>query len=202
MKKEIELKFKIENPGLIRKKLRNLKAKFIGKAFEKTIKFDTKNDGLKKQGKFLRVRTGFENEITFKKKINKFDKDFKEREEIEVEISDPEKMEKILENLGFTKKWLMEKYREKWILGNVEVVIDKLPKMGYFIEIEGSKRAIQKTAKILGLDLKKRITETYWGLWKNYCQGKGIKEENIIFKGEKYEKISECHIENNLKIQK
>jgi predicted adenylyl cyclase CyaB len=202
MKKEIELKFKIENPGLIRKKLRNLKAKFIGKAFEKTIKFDTKNDGLKKQGKFLRVRTGFENVITFKKRRNKVDKNFKEREEIEVEISDPEKMEKILENLGFTKKWVMEKYREKWILGNVEVVIDKLPKMGYFIEIEGSKRAIQKTAKILGLDLKKRITETYWGLWKNYCQGKGIKEENIIFKGEKYEKISECHIENNLKIQK
>ena len=182
MKKEIELKFKIENPGLIRKKLRNLKAKFIGKAFEKTIKFDTKNDGLKKQGKFLRVRTGFENVITFKKKINKFDKNFKEREEIELEISDPEKMEKILENLGFTKKWLMEKYREKWILGNVEVVIDKLPKMGYFIEIEGSKRAIQKTAKILELDLKEGITKTYWGLWEDYRKEKSIKEKNIIFK--------------------
>jgi predicted adenylyl cyclase CyaB len=182
MKKEIELKFKIENPGLIRKKLRNLKAKFIGKVFEKTIKFDTKNDGLEKQGKFLRVRTGFENVITFKKKINKVDKNFKEREEIEVEISDPEKMEKILENLGFAKKWGMEKYREKWILGNVEVVIDKLPKMGNFIEIEGSKKAIQKTAKILGLDLKEGITKTYWGLWEDYRKEKSIKEKNIIFK--------------------
>jgi adenylate cyclase class IV len=90
-------------------------------------------------------------------------------------------MEKILENLGFTKKWIMEKYREKWILGNVEVVIDKLPKMGYFVEIEGSKGAIQKTAKILGLDLKKGITATYWGLWNDYCKRKVIKEENIIF---------------------
>jgi adenylate cyclase class 2 len=181
MKKEVELKFKIENPGLIRKKLRNLKAKFIGKAFEKTIKFDTKNDGLKKQGKFLRVRTGFENVITFKKKINKFDKNFKEREEIEVEISDPAEMEKILENLGFTKKWLMEKYREKWILKNAEIVIDKLP-FGNFIEIEGSKRAIQKTAKILELDLKEGITKTYWGLWEDYRKEKSIKEKNIIFK--------------------
>jgi predicted adenylyl cyclase CyaB len=180
--KEVELKFKIENPGLIRKKLKEARAKFIGKAFERTIKFDTKNDDLEKQEKFLRVRTGFENVITFKKKINKVDKNFKEREEIELEISDPVKMEKILENLGFTKKWVMEKYREKWILGNAEVVIDKLPKMGNFIEIEGSKKAIQKTAKILGLDLKKGITRTYWGLWEDFRKRKGIKEENIIFK--------------------
>jgi predicted adenylyl cyclase CyaB len=180
--KEIELKFKIENPDLIRKKLKEARAKFIGKAFERTIKFDTKNGDLEKQEKFLRVRTGFENVITFKKKINKFDKNFKEREEIEVEISNPEKMKKILENLGFTKKWVMEKYREKWILGNAEVVIDKLPKMGNFIEIEGSKKVIQKTAKILGLDLKKGITRTYWGLWEDFRKRKGIKEENIIFK--------------------
>jgi predicted adenylyl cyclase CyaB len=180
--KEIELKFKIENPGLIRKKLKEVRAKFIGRAFERTIKFDTKNGELEKQEKFLRVRAGFENVITFKKKINKVDKNFKEREEIEVEISNPEKMEKILENLGFTKKWVMEKYREKWILGNAEVVIDKLPKMGNFIEIEGSKKVIQKTAKILGLDLKKGITATYWGLWEDFRKRKGIKEENIIFK--------------------
>jgi predicted adenylyl cyclase CyaB len=180
--KKIEIKFKIENPGLVREKLKGAGAKFVGKAFERTIKFDTKNDDLEKQEKFLRVRTGFENVITFKKKINKVDKNFKEREEIEVEISDPEKMEKILENLGFTKKWVMEKYREKWILGDAEVVIDKLPKMGNFIEIEGSKKAIQKTAKILGLDLKEGITATYWGLWEDFRKRKGIKEENIIFK--------------------
>jgi len=180
--KEIEIKFKIDKPGLIRKNLRNLKAKFVGKAFERTIKFDTKNNDLKKQGKFLRVRTGFKNVITFKEKINKVDKNFKEREEIEIEISNPKEMEMILAELGFTKKWIMEKYRGKWILGGAEIVIDKLPKMGNFIEIEGSKRAIKKTVKILGLNLKKGITATYWGLWKDYCQRKGIKEENIIFK--------------------
>jgi predicted adenylyl cyclase CyaB len=182
MKKEIEIKFKIKKPNLIRKGLHDFKAKFVGRAFERTIRFDTENENLKKQGKFLRIRTGFKNVLTFKKKINNSVKDFREREEIEIEISNPTEMEKILENLGFTKKWIMEKYREKWILGNVEVVIDKLPKMGYFVEIEGSKRAIQKTAKILGLNLKNRITATYWDLWKGYCKRKGIKEENIIFK--------------------
>jgi adenylate cyclase class 2 len=181
MKREIEVKFRIKKPNLIRKRLQNLKAKFIGKAFERTVRFDTKDENLKKQGKFLRIRTGFKNVITLKKKPNNQRGDFKERDEIEVEISDPIEMEKILENLGFAKKWIMEKYREKWILGKVEISIDKLPRMGYFVEIEGSKKAIQKTAKILGLDLKNGITATYWDLWKDYCKRKSIKEKNIIF---------------------
>ena len=181
MKKEIEIKFKIKNADVIRKKLKKLGARFLGKTFEKTIKFETKNNDLKKQGKFLRLRTGFKNEITFKRMINKIDKKFKEREEIEVGISDPEKMKKILENLGFTKKWIMEKYREKWQWGSAEIVIDKLP-LGNFIEIEGNKKVIEKTAKVLGLNLKEGITATYWELWENYRKKKGIKDENIIFK--------------------
>jgi adenylate cyclase class IV len=80
MKKEIEIKFKIKKPNLIREKLKNLKAEFVGKVFERTIKFDTEKENLKEQGKFLRIRTGFKNVITFKRKISKFDKDFKERE--------------------------------------------------------------------------------------------------------------------------
>ena len=181
MKKEIEIKFEIKNPDLIRKKLKKMKAKLLGKAFEKTIKFDAKDLTLQKQGKFLRLRTGFQNTITLKKKI-KQDRDFRERVEYEFKISNPKEMEIILENLGFTKKLIMEKYREKWILGNAEVVIDKLPKMGNFIEIEGSKKSIEKTAKILGLDLKDGITATYWGLWEDYRKSKGIEDENIIFK--------------------
>jgi predicted adenylyl cyclase CyaB len=183
MAKEIEIKFKIKNLNLIKRKLKDKKAKFIGKTLERTIKFDTENKDLEKKGKFLRVRTGFKNVITFKRKIKRKDTKFKEREEIELEISEPEKMKVILENLGFTKKWMMEKYREKWILGDAEIVIDKLPEMGNFLEIEGNKKSIQKTAKLLGLRLADGITATYWGLWEDYCQRKGIeKEENIIFK--------------------
>jgi len=184
MKKEIELKFRIEKPSLIREKLKEVGAKFIGKAFEKTVKFDTKNDDLKREGKFLRVRTGFKSVITFKRKIRPKDKKFKEREEIELGISNPKAIKKILENLGFTKKLIMEKYREKWQLWSAEIVIDKLP-FGNFIEIEGSKKAIQETAKVLGLNLKEGITATYWELWENYRRKRGIKDENIIFKKRK-----------------
>jgi adenylate cyclase class 2 len=175
---EIEIKFEIKNPNLIRKALKNLKAKFFGKVFEKTIRFDTPNDDLAKIGKFLRIKTGFKNVITLKRKIES--KKFKEREEIELEISDPEKMEIILKNLGFTKARIMEKYREKWKLNGTEIVIDKLP-MGNFIEIEGREKSIKKVVNLLGLDFKNRLVCTYWDLWKDFTRKKGIKNENIVF---------------------
>lgn len=178
MKKEIEIKFKIGKPNLIRNKLKRHGAKFIGKTFERTLKFDTPANNLYKNGEFLRIRTGFKNVITFKRKLKS--QSFKEREEIELEISNPKKMETILGKLGFTKKLIMEKYREKWQWEDIEVVIDKLPEIGNFIEIEGSKKAIRKTAKLLGLRLADGITATYWGLWEDYREKNGIKNENII----------------------
>ena len=177
---EIELKFKIGNPILNRERLKKLSAKFIGKAFERTIRFDTKNKELEKEGKFLRVRTGFKNTITFKKKIEKSDKRFREREEIEFEISDPKKMQVILENIGFTRKLIMEKYREKWQWGSAEIVIDRLP-FGYFIEIEGSGKAILKTINSMELDFQDKITDTYWGLWEVIVKNIILKTRILFF---------------------
>lgn len=175
---EIEIKFQINKINFIKKILKNQKAQFIGRAFEKTIRFDSPDESLEKSGRFLRIRTGFKNVITLKQKIS--NKKFKEREEIELEISDPKRMRLILENLGFNKVLIMEKYREKWQLNNAEICIDKLP-MGIFIEIEGKEKSIKEIVKILGLNFKDRIIVTYWDLWKEFSKKRGIKDDNIIF---------------------
>lgn len=175
---EFEIKFKIRKPNIIRKFLKNQGAQFLGKAFERTTRFDTPNKNLEEKGYFLRIRTGFKNTITFKRKIK--NKKFRKREEIELEISDPQKMEEILKNLGFTKVLIMEKYREKWWLNNIEIVIDKLP-MGIFIEFEGKERAIKEMVEILGLNFEDRIMGTYWDIWREFSEKKGIKDENITF---------------------
>jgi len=177
--REIEIKFVINNVRFIQKLLKKKRTKFVGRALERTIRFDTESKKLEKEGKFLRVRTGFKNVITFKRKIK--NRRFREREEIELEIADPKSMEMILEKLGFTKKRIMEKYREKWEWGNAEIVVDKLP-FGNFIEIEGSEKSILKTVKMLGFYFKDRIITTYWSLWEDYREKEGIKDENIVFK--------------------
>ncbi|MFH0955227.1 MAG: class IV adenylate cyclase [Candidatus Micrarchaeota archaeon] len=175
--REIEIKFRIQNPEEIRKKIMK-SGKLIGKAFEKTIRFDTKTKNLEKEEKFIRIRSGFSNTLTFKRKIE--NKEFREREEIELEISDIEKMRQILKNLGFDKELIMEKHREKWKFKDAEIALDTLP-MGTFVEIEGSEQSIKETAKLLGLDFENRILETYWEIWKDYTKKNRIQSEDITF---------------------
>lgn len=177
--REIEVKFKIANHGVIRKILIKNKAQFIGRAFEKTVRFDTPRGALQKDCKFLRLRSGFKNVITFKRKIK--NNRFKEREEIELEISDLKKMKLILESLGFTRVLIMEKYREKWRLQDVEIVLDTLP-MGKFIEIEGSKKSIVAAVKMLNLNFRNRIISSYWDIWKEYSRAAKINGEDIVFR--------------------
>lgn len=173
--REVEIKFKVPNVEALRNKLGNLGAKNLGRVFERTVRFDTPAGDLEKSNKFVRVRTGFKSVITFKQKL-KEDKDFKVRKEIEFQIEDSRKMEEILVSLGFTKKLIMEKIREKWLLPKVEVVIDELP-FGNFMEIEGSKDYIKTTADRLGLKLSDGLIQSYWELWQK-TGGTG----NIVFK--------------------
>jgi predicted adenylyl cyclase CyaB len=175
---EIEIKFSIKDQTLLLDQFKKLGARFKGKAFERTIRFDTPDNQLEKQGKFLRLRSGFKNVITFKSKIS--NKQFKEREEIEFEVEEQEKMRQILERLGFTKIRIMEKYRQKWECGGTEIVVDKLL-MGIFMEIEGPKINIEKICQKLGLDLKNGITKSYWEIWEEYCKRKHLDPENIVF---------------------
>lgn len=177
--REIEIKFKIKKPSEVRKILKKEKAKRLGKAFERTFRFEKPNNSLSKKGTFLRTRKGFKNTITLKKKI--INKHFKEREEIELEISDIEKMNTILKELGFTKVNIMEKYREKWLMDGCEIVLDKLPKMGYFLEIEGEPKKIKKLSKKIGLEFERKITDTYWALWDEFSKKKIINKKNILF---------------------
>lgn len=176
---EIELKFKVDDHKGIIKFLEEMNAEFVGKAFERTVRFDTNDQVLEKSGRFLRTRTGFKNVITFKRKIDS--DDFKEREEIEFEISDPEKMNYILKNLGFSKILIMEKNREKWNYKNTEVVLDELP-MGNYIEIEGEKESIFEVVKDFQLNIDDKITGTYWDIWREFANKNKIDNENIIFK--------------------
>jgi adenylate cyclase class 2 len=179
MKNEIEIKFKIDKPQRVRNLLKEKGGLFIGKAFERTIRFDTPNKDLEKAGKFLRIKTGFANTITLKERVA--NSNYKERREMETTVGDPKEMIMILKKLGFTKTLIMEKYREKWEINKTEVVIDKLP-MGNYIEIEGEKKTINKVIEILNLDAKQKILGTYWDLWREFAQENNIKNENIIFK--------------------
>lgn len=176
---EKEIKVEVENPQQFLSLLIAKKAKKKGEGFQRTIRMDTPDHDLEKQGTFLRVRTGGKNIVTLKKKI-KTDGDVFERRELETEVKDPEMLADIFANLGFTKRYIMEKYRIDYEYKNTKISLDELP-FGVFVEIEGEPADIKNVANELSLDLLNKIVVTYWDLFEKYKKKTNLKGENIVF---------------------
>lgn len=178
-KKEVEIKFKINDLEEIKNKLKEIGAKDMGRVLEHNEKFDNKSGLIGQRGSLLRLRQDEKARLTLKLYIGR-DR-FKEMEELEVEVSDFQTVKSILEYLGYRPKWVYEKYRHTFIYKDVEVVIDELPIDENYIEIEGEKDGILATVKALGLNIKDSTTTTYTKIYRNHCQRKKIQPGDMIF---------------------
>ncbi len=178
---EIEIKFEIDKE--FREKLKQLGAKRVEKVFERNIVFDTKDRSLFKRKMLLRLREEKNEQgecrviLTFKKPYNESSK-FKEMEELEVYVSDFDLMRDMLHELGFKKIWIYEKIRECWRYGNLKISLDTLPKIGKFMEIEGSRDEILNFIENVGLRLEEGIKDNYFVI----CERKLGKLEDLVFK--------------------
>ncbi len=70
---------------------------------------------------------------------NRQDDSLEYTEEYETEIGDSEDLHNILEFLNFRKVVTVEKQREYWDCGKLEVVLDDVENLGTFIEVEAKK---------------------------------------------------------------
>jgi len=169
-KKEIEMKAVLKNPQRLRGKLIKLGARKLGKYKELNIKLDFPDKRLEKNDLIFRLRKkGNKTVLTFKgsKKTGKA----KIRNEYETEIGDFETILSILKNLGFIIVFKFEKIREEYEFKKANIVIDKLPKLGYFCEIEtDSENKVYDIAKKLGI---KNLTKRGYGYYiKKYNKNK------------------------------
>ena len=87
---------------------------------------------------WLRIRTNPDRVIfEYDKSINKkADGEQEYAEEYETEISDPEEFRSILKFLDFKIVTRVDKQREYWDCGSLEVALDKVKGLGNFIEVE------------------------------------------------------------------
>ena len=143
---EIEVKFFLVDPARMRHKLLECGAQSYGRVFEHNIRFEDAQQSLKQRHTLLRLRHDKRTRLTYKSEVNDHDHDFKIHRELEVDISDFETMQSILESLGYHSAQVYEKWRETWRLGHAEVCLDEMP-FGSFLEIEGPKDAIRPTAQ-------------------------------------------------------
>ena len=85
---------------------------------------------------WLRIRTNPDKTVLeYTRSINqKEDGDYDYAEEYETQIFEVKELEKILGFLDFKKSVTIEKYREYWMCNKIEVALDKIKGLGYFIE--------------------------------------------------------------------
>lgn len=104
--------------------------------------------------------------------------------EINIEIENIEKMQKVLEKLGFYPDQIYEKIREAYRWKGVEILIDKLPYIGYWVEIEKigkGKKDIRDAAQALSLKLSQGSNKNYMELYRDWCRENKIKpRKNIL----------------------
>lgn len=126
---EVEVKYPLKNPEQVIKKLNELAVLEKNKEYQKDSYF-------KLGSKQLRIRESKSgNFLSYKEKIDNISCN-----SYCTKIRDVKPAIKILENIGFKRNNLVEKTRSTWKYKNFEISIDKVKKLGYFIEIESNKK--------------------------------------------------------------
>ena len=138
---EVEIKMKIDNFQEIKEKVSSIGKllKSINQIDEYYIPAQRDFFAHKPQPiEHLRIRTN-PNKTVFEytRTINLKDTgDYDYAEEYETEISNPEEFKKALEFLDFKKVVTIDKKREYWICGDIEIALDEVKDLGFFIEAE------------------------------------------------------------------
>jgi len=163
---EVEIKVKIENFEEIKEKVskRGKLIKAIKQVDDYYIPCQRDFFALKPHPvEWLRIRTNPDKVVfEYDRSINKkADGEQDYAEEYESEISDVEEFKKILSFLDFKNVITVEKQREYWMCKDIEVALDEVKGLGYFIEAEAkgdfkdtkeAKRACIKFLENLGID--------------------------------------------------
>jgi adenylate cyclase class 2 len=157
---EIEIKFWVQDPAELKRRIAALGATSRGPVFETNVRYENAAGTLARDGCLLRLRKDSGARLTFKSPSEADDREFKVHRELEVHVGDFETMHLILGSLGFRSVQIYEKNRETFAVDGAELCLDELP-FGRFLEIEGPKERIRYLAERLDLPWDRRIVMNY-----------------------------------------
>ncbi len=181
MATETECKIPVQTVDDLEARLRDLSAAPGGEFLQDDRFFDSPEHRLLKADEGLRLRsvrrldTGgqVEHLLTYKGARRKAQ--LKQREEIELTVSDPDAMVQILDRLGLVLMLHLQKRRKRYRLGDCWVELDSLPLLGRFVEVEGPDAdAVGRVAAELGLDLGRSITDSYASMLMEQVRQRGL----------------------------
>jgi adenylate cyclase class 2 len=178
---ETEVKFYLPDIESVQQRILALGAESKGRVFENNVRYEDENKTLIRKKSLLRLRRDTKTTLTFKSSPPAASTEFKIFNELEVEVSDFETMNRILENLGLHSEQIYEKWRETFILDRTGFYLDTMP-YGTFLEIEGSDKDIRTHAASLGLNWQKRILLNYLEIFEMIRQTLNLSFKDLTFK--------------------
>jgi adenylate cyclase, class 2 len=196
---EIEIKLRIADLPALRRRLRALGARLFSNVHERNVVFDTPQQRLRKKGQLLRLRlestrgrskASVRAVLTYKgpgaPRLGRFSRAprrYKIREEVETPVSHPALLERILAGLGLQPSFRYEKYRSTYRLprlSGVLIDLDETP-IGVFLELEGSPRAIDRAARLLGFSPADYLVSSYAALYFDHCRRHRLRPSHMLF---------------------
>jgi adenylate cyclase class 2 len=178
--KEIEVKFRVHNARSLARRLRASGFRLVTKrTHEMNTLYDLAGHPLQIRGEVLRLRKYGEQWVLTHKTKGQVGR-HKVRVETETKVENGIKMDSILRALGFSPTFRYEKFRAEWSDGKGHVVLDETP-IGFFGEIEGPARWIDRTARALGIPLADYITDTYTTLFFGWKARTGSHADEMTF---------------------
>ncbi len=132
---EIEIKSFCPDLSAVEKKLISIGADFREAIIEEDVYLQHPCRDFRESGEAFRIRK-MNDKYCITYKGPKLSSKAKTRFEEETAILDGEKTLSIFEKLGFVKSGFVKKLRKIYVLGNVEICLDDVEKLGTFVEIE------------------------------------------------------------------
>lgn len=117
--------------------------------------------------KWIRLRTDGNKTTLTIKKVESFSIDG--TKEMEIEVSNFEETNRMLEELGYKSHTYQENKRIRYIFNDVEFDIDSWPYIPTYLEIEGkSEESVKKMIDLLEVDKEKATSLDVQGVFKKY----------------------------------
>jgi len=146
IEREVKIKVCCKEIDRIMDVLENMDAKVLGKYREVDIYLNHPCRDFSKTDEALRIRVFSGRnlcELTYKGPRTCFGERIKVREEVTIKVlrSDVEGLIRLLKRLGFKEVARVVKERTEFQVGEVKIALDKVEKLGCFIEIEFPEKA-------------------------------------------------------------
>lgn len=166
----------------MRRALRRAGFRRVAREWERDIVLDNESAVLRQSRRLLRLRRhGRRWKLTLKGAPHA-DARYKSRPETETEIGDGQCLLRILAELGYQPAFRYEKKRSSYRQQDRGPIasLDVTP-IGTFLELEGPRAWIDRTARALGYSPGDYITKSYGLLYQEYCEARGQKPSNMVF---------------------